>query len=155
MENRIEVKVGITDVEKANLFLRALWSEMRQQLGGCSWYFTPITNRQKREIYFGQFTTQDEATGTIEVYVTYVRKGGIETIIFINKKLDISHLGPIVKTVAESFEAKIRKVRISHIVELNYPISNYEEASFSITPINKIQTELKILLIISITFLGR
>ena len=144
MKNRIEVKVGITDVEKANLFLRALWSEIRQKLGGCSWYFAPITNRQKREIYFGQFTTQDEGTGTIEVYVTYVKKGGIETIIFFSRNLDISHFQNIVKTVAESFEIKINKVRISHVVELSYPISNYEDASFSITPINDIQTKLKI-----------
>lgn len=144
MKNLIEIKVGISDVKDANLFLRAFWSEIREKFGDCSWFYTPLVKKQKKEIHLGQFTTKDESLGTIEVIITYANKGGIDKIILISKNHDISKMVQPLNLVFSSYKNKLSKQRISTSIDLSPPISKYENEHFAIKPINSFQTELQI-----------
>jgi len=144
MKHKIELDVGIQNVDKANLFLRAVWSEIRKKFGGCAWNFSPILFRDRNQLLLGRFTTEDDTLGTTEVWITYKNKGGINKLIFINDIEDISRIEAVIAYLVNDFEKILRTKILQTTIESTYPLSKYVDTNFATTPINKHQTELRI-----------
>jgi hypothetical protein len=144
MKNQIEVHVGIKDVKRSNLWLRAVWAKIRKMYGGCSWNFSPITFKESKTILFGRFSAPNEIKGTTEVYITYKNKGGIDKMLFKNPEYNLTDLLKELKLLLSTFDTDCKESEISTFVAMNHPIAEYEGNKIHIRPINEYQTNIAI-----------
>lgn len=77
----MEIQVDIYNTRDANLFLRALWAELRGQCGKCDWQYTPYKDGQRNKIFIG-FADINRPEGPLEISVAYVQRGTIRSISF-------------------------------------------------------------------------
>lgn len=144
MKKSLELDIDIKEVKQSNLFLRALWTEIRSRFGGCSWQFSPFIYKDQKLIRFGRFSTKDETLGAIEVYISYVRKGGIHKIILNDIENHHSVLVDIIEKLKKEYNSKIQKVKMEAIIRANYPISSYETEDLTINPLQDLNTQVRV-----------
>ncbi len=145
MKTEFEIIPGQKSIENSNLFLRSLWAKIRKEFGGCSWQFSPRTQRKENLIYLGQFSTKYGDFDTVEVWIKYEQKGIAKRIIFNSRQKDISKLESRLKSLNPDPRANTERSYLSCIFESNYPVSGYRYEAFSIGQINPKQNEIKIL----------
>jgi hypothetical protein len=96
--------VDLDSVEDSNLFLRALWAQLRTFFGHLAWQYTPHRDGPHRRIIFG--LAQIGGDGPIEVSIGYGRAGCIRTITFNpfwDSKLSTDRLRDAVTVARDTF----------------------------------------------------
>lgn len=73
--------IGISDLEEANHFLRALWAELRSKFPHCAWHFNPFKVGKMQYINIGSLSIGSPG-GVVNISMTYKTRGGIECIAF-------------------------------------------------------------------------
>lgn len=140
----MEIQIGIDNARDANLFLRALWAEFRRECGKCAWQYMPYKDGQKNRIFIG-FADINRPEGTLEISVTYAKRGTIRSIL-LNHSEDRpidprSELGRLLKRSVKSAVAKMGNPhRKSHLVKvegLHAPPRCYSTDSFSFDPLSR------------------
>lgn len=130
--------VGISDIQEANRFLRALWAELRIQFPGCAWHFNP-SKMGDHPTYIGELSIGSES-GSLQIAMTYKMRGSIEHITFDQlppAKIDEgSELGAslslaVDKALERSPNPRIRTTT-GWIEPLQFPLCNYTGKSFKI-----------------------
>jgi len=77
---KMKIPTNLDTLESSNLFLRALWAEIRQTFGKCAWHCAPHKQGIYNRIFFGQADIGLDYT--LLVSVTYKRKGVVNQIEF-------------------------------------------------------------------------
>lgn len=139
----MEIHVGITNHQQANLFLRALWSVLRENFGKCSWQSTPYKDGVRNMVFIG-FADINRPEGTVEVSISYTERGTIHSIFFGNSKSPQvdpkSELGILLKRSVDSAITKLTKlgrhVFATEVEGLHITPRFYRGDSFCITPIS-------------------
>jgi hypothetical protein len=78
----LRIPINLGSLDASNMFLRALWAQMRREFGSLAWSMAPRRTGSERVIYFGWAQLGTPAAGTVRVAVHYQRKGVIHSIIF-------------------------------------------------------------------------
>lgn len=108
----MEIRIDIDNTRDANLFLRALWAELRRECGKCVWRYTPYKDGAKKCIFIG-FADINRPEGIIEISVTYDERGIIRSISFDHTKdqpVDArSELGGLLQRLVKSAVEKMGK----------------------------------------------
>ncbi|SQJ05962.1 Uncharacterised protein [Staphylococcus auricularis] len=125
---KLEIEVGIDNIEQSNKFLRKLWSLFNEEFGKCSWQYSPFKIGKYQQIYFGMADIKDY---NLEISILYKNKGSITKIIFESSdgdKLDEKMretLKKLVKYAKENYDEKEAFFFKGSIIS-NYVFSNYE-----------------------------
>lgn len=124
--------------DKANMFLRALWSQIRINLGEGGWNYTPYKDGSKNLIHFG-WLSASMLKESLNISIKYKQKGSITTISLESNELQQNE--SMRKKVEESvhnainFHTLLNKSEVSYRVKaLEIPISSYSGSNFSINP---------------------
>lgn len=141
----MEFKVGTTNVEASNDFLKKLWSILSDEFGAIGWNFTPYKKGEKKRVYFGQLSLGNMEPGTapsLSVSVEYNRKGTIEKLFMqpIEGSLvnvDEETNGRIVKCVEKAMgEIPKRLFSVSGYLRSYDKFINYNQSkNFELTPL--------------------
>lgn len=97
-------QIGLDSLQDSNLFLRALWAELRSSFGHLAWQNAPHRDGPHQRIMFG--FAQIGENGSFEVSIKYARAGCIRTITFSpvwNSKLPTDRLREAVTTAHSTF----------------------------------------------------
>jgi hypothetical protein len=131
--------VGISDIEDANRFLRALWAELRSLFPHSAWAFGPFKMGESKCINIGQLSI-GSAGGVVNVAMTYKTRGSIEYITFDQFPPatieESSELGAAFSSAVE--RALIRapqpgvRTTTGWIVSPDFQLANYAGQSFKI-----------------------
>ena len=96
--------VDLDSVEDSNLFLRALWAQLRSVFGHLAWQYTPHRDGLHQRIIFG--VAQIGGDGPIEVSIGYGRAGCIRMITFNplwDRKLSTDRLTDAITVARDTF----------------------------------------------------
>lgn len=125
---KLEIEVGIDNIEQSNKFLRKLWSLFNEEFGKCSWLYSPCKIGKNQQIYFGMADINDY---NLKISILYKNKGSITKIIFESSngdKLDEKMrdtIKKLVKYAKENYEKK-EAFFFKAIIISNCVLSNYE-----------------------------
>ena len=96
--------IDLSTVEESNLFLRALWAEIRREFGRLAWQYTPALDAKHRQIHLGFMSTKENSS--YGVTVTYRKRGCIYDLMFssvFNPEPPPNELRPCVSKALENF----------------------------------------------------
>ncbi|SGS34074.1 Uncharacterised protein [Staphylococcus aureus] len=125
---KLEIDVGIDNIEESNKFLRKLWASFNEEFGKCSWLYSPFKIGEYQQIYLGRVDIKDY---NLEISILYKNRGSITKMIFENSdgnNLDEKMrdtLKKLVKYAKNNYEKKGTFFFEATIIS-KYIISNYE-----------------------------
>ncbi|OMF31938.1 hypothetical protein [Paenibacillus peoriae] len=124
--------------DKANMFLRALWSQIRINLGEGGWNYSPYKNGSKNLIHFGWLSAK-MLKEPLDISIKYKQKGSITTLSIDSSELQQNKAirQKVEESVqnAMSFNTLLNKTRVSFLIKaLELPIGSYSGSNFRINP---------------------
>lgn len=126
--------------DKANMFLRALWSQIRLNLGEGGWNYVPFKDGSKNEIHFG-WLSAETLEKPLYIFIKYKQKGTISAISIESSELQENE--SIMKKVedcikkAMNFDNHLNMMRVTYYIKaLEHPIGSCSGRNFRITPTN-------------------
>ncbi|PRA04809.1 MULTISPECIES: hypothetical protein [unclassified Paenibacillus] len=139
--------------DKANMFLRALWSQIRLNLGKGGWNYQPHKVGSNNLIHFG-WLSAEMLKDPLEVSIKYKHKGSIYKISLesseLQEKEELRKKVEVCIQNAMNFETLVNKVNVSsYIKALECPIGTSSGDNFSIHP-----TDINSLNILGFSVLG-
>ena len=144
----MKITVGIDEQEKANLFLRALWAELRKSFTKFSWSYFPSKDGKQNKVFFGFLNLGLDST--IDISINYKKKGGIKEIFFDGVEVNSVEGLKISKAVKNALQIYLNPEGyycISVFVKsLYFPISFYKGTFFKVIPMNETEFELTLMI---------
>jgi len=129
---------NLRTVEQSNLFLRALWANIRNEFGKCAWNFIPYRDTDKKLITLGYMNYEDERT--LEVSLHYKNIGNLIAISFIAEdEQQASDLRTIKKLIKESlnYNALMKDFSCKTKFEsIRCNFSSYQGQYFKLNPLS-------------------
>ncbi|WP_438346847.1 hypothetical protein [Methylorubrum populi] len=148
----IERKVGSDSKKNSNLFLRSLWAELRTRFGAMGWQYTPRRYGNIKQIRFGWVTLGDTSRETIEIGISY-KKRGIVDVIYFDPKCKEEEIHPQFHVlVNDSIDAALRVhnsppelTRVMRVTSRpTAPIAYYRSKNWYTGPLSDGSTEIGI-----------
>ena len=147
----MDVQIGLTGVERANRFLRALWAEIRSNFSNYGWLYQPCKNGQAKRIFFGCLDL-GISEGTLEISLLYKERGSIQTISFnLSSGQAIDHQSDLGQKLSQSTSNALKRadqpekfLMRGSIENLHFPLSNYSDDNFKIEHLSKLDSALYI-----------
>jgi len=147
----MDVQIGLTGVERANRFLRALWAEIRSSFSNYGWLYQPYKDGQAKRIFLGCLDL-GISEGTLEISLLYKERGSIQTISFnLSSGQAIDHQSDLGQRLFQSTINALKRadqpekfLMRGDIENLHFPLSNYSDNSFKIEHLSKLNSALSI-----------
>jgi hypothetical protein len=128
---------NLLTVEQSNLFLRALWANIRSKFGKCAWSLGPHRDTDKKLITLGSMNYKDEMS--LEVALHYKNKGNLIAISFITEdEQQALDLKIIKKLVKESLNYKTLMSDFCYTTKfesIRCNFSSYQGQYFKLNPL--------------------
>lgn len=137
----MKIELGLSSLDDANSFLRALWAEFRRRFGKCGWNYQPFRNGKAQRIFIG-FADIGRKEGSIQIEIGYKTKGSIQEIEFSTEAGAIDSDSDLGSEIAQAVAAAIanRASRQQHTFEmaiegLHFSPIKYLGSRFRIQPV--------------------